>query len=96
MTRQSWCWPGPKARDVLSGSQPRRLVGEGLPVAVRARVLCRHRTGDVVLGVSFSGELAYEIHVPNISSTRPISRCGAAGEAHGLKLFGAALSEHAA
>ena len=41
------------------------------------------------MGVSFSGELAYEIHVPNASLYAAYLALREAGQAHGLKLFGA-------
>ncbi|MYI70496.1 MAG: aminomethyl transferase family protein, partial [Boseongicola sp. SB0673_bin_14] len=41
-----------------------------------------------VLGVSFSGELAYEIHVPNASLYAAYLALCNAGNAHGMKLFG--------
>jgi dimethylglycine dehydrogenase len=41
------------------------------------------------MGVSFSGELAYEIHVPNASLYAAWLALRKAGEAYGLKLFGA-------
>lgn len=43
----------------------------------------------VVMGVSFSGELAYEIHVPNASLYAAYLALREAGKAHGLQLFGA-------
>nr|WP_309504560.1 FAD-dependent oxidoreductase [uncultured Roseovarius sp.] len=42
-----------------------------------------------VMGVSFSGELAYEIHVPNNQLYAAYLALRAAGAAHGLRLFGA-------
>ncbi|MBT8413473.1 MAG: FAD-dependent oxidoreductase, partial [Boseongicola sp.] len=42
-----------------------------------------------VMAVSFSGERAYEIHVPNASLYAAYTALRAAGQAHGLKLFGA-------
>lgn len=42
----------------------------------------------VVLAVSFSGELAYEIHVPSNMLSGVYARICEAGEAHGLRLFG--------
>jgi dimethylglycine dehydrogenase len=41
------------------------------------------------MGVSFSGELAYEIHIPNAALYAAYLTLRDAGEAHGLKLFGA-------
>ncbi|SDX33780.1 GcvT family protein [Litoreibacter albidus] len=42
-----------------------------------------------VMGVSFSGELAYEIHVPNASLYAVYLTLRQAGEAYDMKLFGA-------
>ena len=42
-----------------------------------------------VLGVSFSGELAYEIHVPNNALYAAYTALREAGKAFGLQLFGA-------
>ncbi len=47
----------------------------------------------VVMSVSFSGERAYEIHVPNNQLYAAYLALRAAGEAHGLKLFGARAVE---
>ncbi len=46
-----------------------------------------------VMGVSFSGELAYEIHVPNASLYAAYLAIQKAGEATGLELFGARAVE---
>ncbi|WP_375266290.1 aminomethyltransferase family protein, partial [Planktotalea sp.] len=46
-----------------------------------------------VMAVSFSGELAYEIHVPNASLYAAYTALRAAGKEHGLKLFGARAVE---
>jgi dimethylglycine dehydrogenase len=46
-----------------------------------------------VMAVSFSGELAYEIHVPNASLYAAYKALRQAGEAHGMKLFGARAVE---
>jgi dimethylglycine dehydrogenase len=47
----------------------------------------------IVMSVSFSGELAYEIHVPNNQLYAAYLALRAAGEAHGLKLFGSRAVE---
>ncbi|MEO0379981.1 MAG: glycine cleavage T C-terminal barrel domain-containing protein, partial [Pseudomonadota bacterium] len=47
----------------------------------------------VVMSVSFSGELAYEIHVPNAHLYAAYRALRAAGEVHGLRLFGARAVE---
>ena len=46
-----------------------------------------------VMAVSFSGELAYEIHVPNAQLYAAYLALRAAGEDHGLRLFGARAVE---
>jgi dimethylglycine dehydrogenase len=46
-----------------------------------------------VMAVSFSGELAYEIHVPNASLYAVYLALRKAGAAHGLRLFGARAVE---
>ena len=45
------------------------------------------------MGVSFSGELAYEIHIPNASLYAAYLALKQAGDAHGMKLFGARAVE---
>lgn len=46
-----------------------------------------------VMGVSFSGELAYEIHIPNASLYAAYLALQKAGEPFGMKLFGARAVE---
>ncbi|MEO1001296.1 MAG: glycine cleavage T C-terminal barrel domain-containing protein, partial [Pseudomonadota bacterium] len=46
-----------------------------------------------VLSVSYSGELAYEIHVPNAQLYAAYLALRAAGEAHGMTLFGSRAVE---
>jgi len=46
-----------------------------------------------VMSVSFSGELAYEIHIPNAHLYAAYRALREAGKAHGLKLFGALAVE---
>ncbi|SNT27820.1 GcvT family protein [Tropicimonas sediminicola] len=83
---------GPKARAVLSGCARGDWSAEAFPwLSVRE---CHVGFAPAtILGVSFSGELAYEIHVPNASLHAAYLALRAAGEAHGLKLFGARAVE---
>jgi dimethylglycine dehydrogenase len=79
---------GPKARDVLSACSR----GDWSKVAFPWLSLRECFIGfapATVLGVSFSGELAYEIHVPNASLYAAYLALRQAGAAHGLRLFGA-------
>ncbi|NGQ93188.1 FAD-dependent oxidoreductase, partial [Rhodobacter sp. HX-7-19] len=83
---------GPKARDVLSACARGDWSREVFPwLSVRECFI--GFAPATVLGVSFSGELAYEIHVPNASLYAAYLALRKAGEAHGLKLFGARAVE---
>ncbi|WP_371155513.1 FAD-dependent oxidoreductase [Jannaschia sp. 2305UL9-9] len=79
---------GPRARDVLQAAARGDWSRDAFPwLSVReAHVGIAPVT---VLGVSFSGELAYEIHVPNQSLAAAYTAMRRAGAAHGLRLFGA-------
>ena len=83
---------GPKARDVLSACARGDWSTEAFPwLSVRE---CFIGFSPVtVLGVSFSGELAYEIHVLNASLYAAYLALRNAGKAHGMKLFGARAIE---
>ncbi len=79
---------GPKARAVLSACARGNWSAQGFPwLSVRESHI--GYAPVTVLGVSFSGELAYEIHVPNASLYAAYLALREAGKAHGLKLFGA-------
>ncbi len=83
---------GPRARDVLSAA----ARGDWSRAAFPWLSLREAHIGiapATVLGVSFSGELAYEIHVPNESLHAAYLALRKAGEAHGLRLFGARAVE---
>ncbi len=78
---------GPKARDVLSSVSRADWSAEAFPwLSVRECFI--GIAPATVMGVSFSGELAYEIHVPNASLYAAYLALREAGVAHGLKLFG--------
>lgn len=83
---------GPKARDVLSACARGDWSQETFPWLSVRECFIGHAPATV-MGVSFSGELAYEIHVPNASLYNAYLTLRAAGEAHGLKLFGARAVE---
>ncbi|MEM7471473.1 MAG: FAD-dependent oxidoreductase [Pseudomonadota bacterium] len=83
---------GPKARDVLSACARGDWTKEAFPW-LSARECFIGIAPATVLGVSFSGELAYEIHVPNASLYAAYLALREAGEQHGLKLFGARAVE---
>ena len=79
---------GPKSRAVLSDCARGDWSAKSFPwLSVRDCTI--GFAPAIVMGVSFSGELAYEIHVPNASLYAAYQSLRAAGEAHGLTLFGA-------
>lgn len=83
---------GPKARDVLSACARGDWSRDAFPwLSVRECFI--GYAPATVMGVSFSGELAYEIHVPNASLYAAYLALRAAGEPHGLQLFGARAVE---
>lgn len=79
---------GPKARAVLSDCARGDWSAKAFPW-LSVRECCIGFAPATVMGVSFSGELAYEIHVPNASLYAAYLALREAGAAHGLKLFGA-------
>ncbi|MDA8587310.1 aminomethyltransferase family protein, partial [Rhodobacteraceae bacterium] len=79
---------GPNARDVLNACSREDWSKEAFPW-LSARECFIGFAPAVVLGVSFSGELAYEIHVPNASLFAAYLTLREAGKDHDLKLFGA-------
>ena len=79
---------GPKARAVLSASARGDWSSDAFPwLSVRECFI--GFAPATVMAVSFSGELAYEIHLPNASLYAAYLALREAGAAHGLKLFGA-------
>ena len=83
---------GPKSRDVLSAAARGDWSREAFPwLSVREGHI--GIAPAIIMGVSFSGELAYEIHVPNQQLAAAYAALRKAGEAHGLRLFGARAVE---
>ncbi|WP_299784236.1 FAD-dependent oxidoreductase [uncultured Marivita sp.] len=83
---------GPKARQVMQAVSRDDWSKDGFPwLSVRDCFIGIAPT--TVMGVSFSGELAYEIHVPNASLYAAYLALREAGEAHGLRIFGARAVE---
>ena len=79
---------GPKARDVLNACSRGDWSKEAFPW-LSARECFIGIAPATVLGVSFSGELAYEIHVPNASLYATYLVLREAGDPMGMNLFGA-------
>ncbi|MDO6798376.1 GcvT family protein [Shimia thalassica] len=83
---------GPKSRDVLSKAARGDWSAAAFPwLSVRKASI--GIAPAVVMSVSFSGELAYEIHVPNASLFAAWTALRAAGADHGMTLFGARAVE---
>ena len=83
---------GPKARTVLSAVARGDWSAAAFPwLSVRECYI--GFAPATVMGVSFSGELAYEIHVPNASLYTAYLALRAAGADHELRLFGARAVE---
>jgi len=83
---------GPKSRAVLSAVSRGDWSAEGFSW-LSLRECFIGIAPATVMGVSFSGELAYEIHVPNASLYAAYSALRAAGVDHGMRLFGSAAAE---
>ncbi|CUH53887.1 dimethylglycine dehydrogenase [Shimia marina] len=79
---------GPKARAVLAEVARGDWSAAAFPW-LSAREAFVGIAPAIVMAVSFSGELAYEIHVPNAQLYAAYLALRQAGEAHGLRLFGA-------
>ncbi|WP_353310876.1 FAD-dependent oxidoreductase [Shimia sp. NS0008-38b] len=78
---------GPKARDVLAAVARGDWSAEAFPwLSVREAFV--GIAPAMVMAVSFSGELAYEIHVPNAQLYAAYLALRQAGDTHGLRLFG--------
>ncbi|TAG16639.1 MAG: aminomethyl transferase family protein, partial [Rhodobacterales bacterium] len=83
---------GPKSRDVLAAASRGDWSAQGFPwLSVRRTIV--GVAPAVVMSVSFSGELAYEIHVPNAQLYAAYLALRKVGEAHGLRLFGSYAGE---
>lgn len=83
---------GPKSRAVMQAVSRADWSAAAFPwLAVREAFV--GYAPAVVMAVSFSGELAYEIHVPNASLYAAWEALRAAGAAHDLRLFGARAIE---
>ena len=83
---------GPKSRDVMQAVSRADWSKDAFPwLSVRECFI--GIAPVVVMGVSFSGELAYEIHVPNNQLYAAYLALQQAGEAHDMRLFGARAVE---
>ena len=79
---------GPKAQAVMAAVSRGDWSDTAFPW-LSVRECCIGFVPATVLGVSFSGERAYEIHVPNAHLYAAYKALRAAGATHGMRLFGA-------
>lgn len=83
---------GPKARDVLKSCSRADWSRDAFPwLSVRECYI--GFAPATVIGISFSGELAYELHIPNAALYAAYKELRRAGAAHGLRLFGTRATE---
>lgn len=84
---------GPKSRDLLSAAAPRTdWSAEAFPWLSVKQAHIGHIEAQV-MSVSFSGELAWEIHLPLEQSLRAFEILWAAGQQLGVKPFGLRATE---
>ena len=83
---------GPKAREVISACSREDWSKEAFPwLSVRECFI--GFSAATVMSVSFSGELAYEVHVPNSSLYAAYLSLSKAGKEYGMTLFGSRAVE---
>jgi len=84
---------GPRSREVLRSAVPET---DWSPAAFPWLSVRRIRIGDadaIAMSVSFSGELAWELHVPNAHLTDVFSRLWESGQPFGIAPFGLRATE---
>ena len=84
---------GPRARDVLAKAAPRtNWSNNAFPWLSVQRVFIGNAEA-IAMSVSFSGELAWELHVPNAQLALAFRHLWEAGQAFGIKPFGLHATE---
>ena len=84
---------GPKSRDVLNASAPEADWSKKAFPWLSCREVEIAGTGIIAMSVSFSGELAWELHVPNQCLQAVHDALWASGEAFGMGRFGLYATE---
>jgi len=79
---------GPKARDVLAKAAPRNDVSKEEFPWLSLRKIMIGQVPVIAMSVSFSGELAYELHVPNAQLLLVHDLLIQAGDEFGIGYFG--------
>ena len=83
---------GPKARKVMSACSRDDWSKEAFPWLSVIECFIGF-TAATVMSVSFSGELAYEVHVPNSSLYAAYLALSESGKEFGMKIFGSRAVE---
>ncbi len=84
---------GPKSRELLQSVSPRGDCSKSAFGWMQARQMMLGHAEVTAMSVSFSGELAYELHVPNEQLYLLWQVLQAAGKAFGLSKFGLYATE---
>ena len=84
---------GPKSRDLLQSVSPRNDWSKNAFPWLQARNMFIGHAEVIAMSVSFSGELAYELHIPNEQLYLVWQILEAAGEAFDLGYFGLYATE---
>ena len=84
---------GPKSRDVLQAACPGTDWSASAFPWLTCQTVSIGGTDVVAMAVSFSGELAWELHVPNAQLKPAFETLWAAGEPYGLRPFGLNATE---
>ena len=84
---------GPRSRELLQSVSPRGDWSKAAFPWLSVREMLIGPSRVVAMSVSFSGELAYELHVPNESLYAVYKTIEDAGAAYGLKPFGLYATE---
>jgi dimethylglycine dehydrogenase len=84
---------GPQSRALLQSLSPRTDFSKKAFPWMRARTVMLGHAQMVAMSVSFSGELAYELHIPNEQLYLAWTLLQAAGKAFDLSMFGLYATE---
>ncbi|MEM7301344.1 MAG: FAD-dependent oxidoreductase [Pseudomonadota bacterium] len=84
---------GPKARDVMSVASPRSDWSAAAFLWLSVRRINISSAEAIAMSVSFSGELAYELHIPNAQLELAFETLWQAGQAFNIKPFGLHATE---
>lgn len=84
---------GPKSRDVLAAAAPRTDWSSSAFPWLNVRYVYIGYVEAVAMSVSFSGELAWELHIPNSQLIAAYTALMEAGAPHGIGQFGLYATE---